>query len=127
FGQEFDAAIADPNVSAVVLDTDCPGGSAAGTPELASKIRAARGKKPIIAVANALMASAAYWIASAADEIVATPSADVGSVGGYQAHLDQSQALEKEGLKVTFIQEPALKTAGNPYEPLRSAARQRRD
>jgi ClpP class serine protease len=64
----------DPNVRAIVLDINSPGGGVFGVAEVADQIRAARSKKPVVAVANALAASAAYWIASAASEIVVTPS-----------------------------------------------------
>jgi signal peptide peptidase SppA len=122
-GAAFDAAMNNPQVSAIVLDIDSPGGSVSGVPELAAKIKAARGQKPIIAVANTLMASAAYWIGSAADEIVASPSADVGSIGVYQAHVDASEALADEGLKYTLISAGKFKVEGNPYEPLSDDAR----
>jgi capsid assembly protease len=123
-GAQIDAALANPQVSAIVLDIDSPGGSVSGVPELAAKIKAARGQKPIIAVANSLMASAAYWIGSAADEIVASPSADVGSIGVYQAHLDASAALEAEGLKYTLISAGKHKVDANPYEALSDEARE---
>lgn len=122
-GAQFDAALANASVSSIVLDIDSPGGSVSGVPELAAKIKAARGQKPVIAVANSLMASAAYWIASAADEIVASPSADVGSIGVYQAHLDASAHLEAEGLKYTLISAGKFKVEGNPYEALSDEAR----
>ena len=70
FGSWFDEAMADASVDRIILDVDSPGGSVYGISELSRKIHGARGKKPIIAVSNSLMASAAYWIASAADEIL---------------------------------------------------------
>ena len=118
----LDAALADPSVGSIVLDVDSPGGTVTGVPELGAKLLAARGQKPIIAVANSMAASAAYWIASAADKIVVTPSGDVGSVGVYTTHQDVSQALDKEGVKVTFVKAGKYKTDGNPYEPLSASA-----
>lgn len=117
-GRAFDAAMKDPDISAVVFDIDSPGGSSYGVAELASKIRAARGKKPILAVANSVEASAAYWIGSQADYNYATPGALVGSVGVYALHEDWSQHLAQEGVKPTFIQAGKNKTRANPYEPL---------
>lgn len=122
FGRLFDEAIADDSITAVILDTDSPGGAVAGTPELASKIFAARGKKPIIAMANSLMASAAFWIGSAADEIVVTPSGQVGSVGVIAIHTETSRADRKVGVKTTLIYEGQYKAEGNPYEPLSDEA-----
>lgn len=122
FGQWFDAAIADPQIGAIVLDVDSPGGNVFGVTELAQKIFDARGKKPIVAVANSLMASAAFWIASAADEIVASPSAEVGSVGVIAVHVDQAAAMEKEGLNATIIKSSKFKGEGSPFESLSEEA-----
>jgi ClpP class serine protease len=64
------------------------------------------------------MASAAYWIASAADKIYVTPGGEIGSVGVLAVHTDISQANESEGRKVTIIKAGKYKAEGNPYEPL---------
>lgn len=121
FSQMFRQVLADPAVSAIVIDTDSPGGSIAGVPELAAEIMAARGRKPIIAHANALMASAAFWICAAADEIVATPSAMVGSIGVLTAHEDTSKADEAEGITRTLI--TAGKFKGEGFGPLTDEAK----
>jgi len=114
------SALANEDVKAVVLDIDSPGGTVPGTDELASEIRAIRGgEKPIIAQVNSLAASAAYWIASAADEIVVTPSGRAGSIGVYTAHDDLSAALEKRGIKRTYISAGKHKVDGNETEPTR--------
>jgi len=113
------SALAHEDVKAVVLDIDSPGGTVPGTDELATEIRAIRGgEKPIIAQVNSLAASAAYWIASAADEIVVTPSGRAGSIGVYTAHDDVSAALEKRGIKRTYISAGKHKVEGNETEPL---------
>jgi signal peptide peptidase SppA len=111
-GSMLDQAVADPTIGAIILDVDSPGGSVAGVTELSSKIFNARGKKPIIAISNSLMASAAFWIASAADEIVVTPSADIGSVGVIGVHTDTSEADEKAGIKTTFVTAGKFKGEG---------------
>ncbi|NUO63390.1 MAG: hypothetical protein HOQ34_07455, partial [Gemmatimonadaceae bacterium] len=123
FAAQFDAAVNDPSVSAIVLDIDSPGGSIAGVPELAKKIFDAQGKKPIVAVCNALMASAAYWIGSAADEIVITPSGEAGSIGVFCVHEDISQAAADAGVKFTIVKAGKYKAEGNPYEPLSDEAK----
>lgn len=119
----FRDAVGDEDVSAIVLDIDSPGGSTDLIPELAATIRGARGKKPIVAVSNTRAASAAYWIGSQADELVVTPSGDVGSIGVFAAHSDLSGAQEKMGVKTTLIHAGEYKTEGNPYEPLSEEAR----
>ena len=110
-------------ISSIVIDVDSPGGVISGVEEMAQEIMEARDSKKIIAVANSLMASAAYWIASAASEIVATPSGHVGSIGVFAAHLDMSAQLEMLGLDVTLISAGEFKTEGNPFEALTEEAR----
>ena len=120
----FRAAMADPNITSIVLDVDSPGGTVAGITELAAEIRAARGQgKRITGVANTLAASAAYWLLSQADEIYASPSASVGSIGIYAVHEDYSGALDQAGIKVTLISAGEHKTEGNEYEPLTDEAK----
>jgi signal peptide peptidase SppA len=74
-------AIEDPNISAILLDVDSPGGVAFGPAEMAELIREANGIKPVTAYVSGMAASAAYWIASGAGEIVAHKSAMLGSIG----------------------------------------------
>jgi len=123
FVKRFDVAMSDPQVSAIVIDVDSPGGSVYGVQETSDHVYKARGIKPITAVANSLMASAAYWVGSAADQIVITPSGEVGSIGVVALHVDTSGADEKLGLKYTLISAGEHKTEGNAYEPLDDDAR----
>jgi len=116
-------ALADDSISAIVFDHDSPGGTVTGVPELAAEILAARGKKPIIAAVSGMSASASYWLASACDKIVVTPSGEVGSIGVYMTHQDVSAAMDKAGVKMTFIQAGKYKTDGNPYEALSASAK----
>src|ERR1700687_1850530 len=123
FAESFREAVADPSIKAIVLDVDSPGGQVDGVPELANEIAAARGQKKIIAIANTQMASAAYWLASQADEIVVTPSATVGSVGVLWPHTEISEAQKQAGIKTTLITAGKYKAEGSPLEPLSTEAR----
>lgn len=116
------AAAANQAITAMVLEWDSPGGEVYGVSELAAAIRQARASKPIVSVANSLAASAAYWAAAQATEVMVTPSGEVGSVGVYALHQDVSRAAEAEGVKFTFISAGKYKTEGNPYEPLSEEA-----
>ena len=124
WGQAFDELVADPEVAAIVIDQDTPGGIVYGTPELSDKIYNARGAKPILTVANALSASAGYWAGTAGDQFFVTPSGDVGSVGVYTMHMDWSKALAEFGIDVSFIFAGEFKVEGNWYEPLTDEARE---
>jgi ClpP class serine protease len=79
--RDFTAAMENPKVKAIILDIDSPGGEVNGTNAMASMIYAARGIKPVVAFSGHMAASAAYWIASAADRIVVDATASVGSIG----------------------------------------------
>ena len=123
FTNNLRQALRDPDVASIVIDVDSPGGQVGGVPELADEIYQSRGDKRIVAVANTLAASAAYWIGSAADELVVTPSGEVGSVGVVAMHEDWSKFLEEKGVKVTFIHAGEHKVEGNAYEPLDDEAK----
>ena len=114
---------ADPSYKAIVLHVDSPGGSIYGLPGLAAAVNEAKSKKAVIAQVDSMAASAAYWIASQATEIVASPGSDIGSIGVYALHEDVSGMLEREGIKETFIFAGKYKVEGNPYEPLSEDAR----
>lgn len=117
------AAARNPDVSAIVLDVDSPGGIVAGTAETAETVRAAAASKPVVAVANPLAASAAYWIAAQASEVVAVPGADVGSIGIVVAHQNVSRLQERMGVETTLIRAGKYKAEANPFEPLGEEAR----
>lgn len=114
-------AQADETVGQILLEIDSPGGSVYGVAELAAEI--ARSSKPVVAIANSLAASAAYWIGCAATEFYCTPSGEVGSIGVWQAHEDWSAAMEQAGIKTTLISAGKYKVEGNPYESLSTEAR----
>ena len=123
FTQRFRQALADPEVGSIVIDVDSPGGQVSGVEELSREIFDARGQKPITAVANSLAASAAYWIATAADELLVTPSGEAGSIGVLAMHEDISRWLDEQGLAISLISAGKYKTEGNPFEPLSEEAR----
>ena len=118
FAQALRQALADDTVSQILIDIDSPGGSVYGVSELADEIAAARTQKPVVAIANSLAASAAYWLGAQADELYVTPGGEVGSIGVWQAHFDYSQALAAEGVTPTLISAGKYKVEGNPYAPL---------
>lgn len=125
--QGFRARIAraaeDDSITSILLHVDSPGGLVELVPEAAADIRLAREAKPVVAVANTMAASAAYWLAAQANEVVVTPSGRVGSVGVFSVHEDVSKMAEEKGVKLTMISAGKFKTEGNPYEPLGDEAR----
>jgi len=86
-GIQIESAIADPRVTALVLAIDSPGGSVFGTPELAATVAELAKIKPIVTVCEATLASAAYWVGSAANAVYITgPTVQVGSIGVVASH-----------------------------------------
>lgn len=113
--REIRAAAADPDVSGILLAIDSPGGTVAGTDDLARDVKAAGRTKPVWAHAEDLLASAAYWVASQAQRITAnSPTALVGSIGTLQVINDLSAAAEKEGIRTMVFSTGPLKGLGTP-------------
>jgi signal peptide peptidase SppA len=116
------SAVDDPDIGSILIDVNSPGGSVDQIAETAAEIRSVRGRKPIVAIANGMAASAAYWLASQADEIVVTPSGSLGSIGVYGVHEDISGMLEQKGIKATVISAGKYKTEMSPLGPLSEEA-----
>jgi signal peptide peptidase SppA len=118
-------ALADPEVAAIALHVNSPGGEVAGCFDLVDAIHAARGIKPMHAILAEHAYSAAYAIASATDRIVVPRTGGTGSIGVIAVHAEFSRLLEEEGIAVTIFQHGARKADGNPYQPLPDPARER--
>ncbi len=122
--QQIRSAASDDGVKTLLLRVDSPGGAASYTPEVAQAIRQAAETKRVVTSATNMMASAAYWIGTAADEVFASPSTEIGSIGVYTILTNVVDAAEKSGQKFEVVRAGSLKAAGNPYEPLTDERRQ---
>ena len=111
-------AATDAAVRAIVMDINSPGGGVFGLTDLVETIRQARESKPVVAFTPEMMCSAAYWIGSAADEMVCTVDAEVGSVGVACMHFDNSGRDEKEGVKRTVLYAGEYKRIISDEKPL---------
>jgi len=108
------AAGRDERVQAIMLHIDSPGGTVAGTADLAADIAAVNKRKPVLAFIEDLGASAAYWLASQASEIIATPESMVGSIGTFAVLYDMSRLADRAGITVHVIRAGDMKGAGEP-------------
>lgn len=114
-GRDFQAALDDPSVHSIALHVASPGGTVDGTSELAESIFQARGTKPIVAYAAGQATSAAFWIATAADEIVASDTATLGSIGVRGGYRDRREADKKAGVEeIEIISSQTPKKALDP-------------
>lgn len=91
FARDLAVAVANPDVKAILLDIDSPGGQAAGIAETAAHIVAMNRKKPVCAYVGGTGASAAYWLAVACGSITLSPTAIVGSIGVLGAYQRDSR------------------------------------
>ena len=119
-GSAVAAAFAEPSARAVLLELDSPGGEMGGLFDLVDRVMSLRDEagKPLWAVASESALSAAFAIASVADRLYVTRTAEVGSVGVVAIHVDESAADAMAGLKWTLVHAGRKKVDGNPHEPL---------
>lgn len=123
-GSTVEAAFADPSARAVLLELDSPGGEVGGLFDLVDRLATLRdaAQKPLWAVASESALSAAYAIASVAERLYLSRTAEIGSVGVVAIHVDESAADAMAGQKWTLIYAGARKVDGNAHEPLSGAA-----
>lgn len=121
--EEVRRAVADPHVKAIALLIDSPGGAVEGITETAAVVAAAARTKPVTAIADALAASAAYWIGVGASEFVTVPSGRTGGIGVFSVHDNLEGAAAQAGIKRTYVSAGRYKVDGHPFEPLSDTAR----
>jgi capsid assembly protease len=123
--RDLRAATADPNVKAIILHIDSPGGTVDGTQQLAAVVRQVAQEKPVSALADGTMASAAYWVGSAAQSVYITDkTTQVGSIGVVATHVDVSAAEQQRGIKTTEIFAGKYKRISSQYGPLTESGKQ---
>lgn len=115
-------AMANESVKKILMVYDTPGGNTFGVNELATELQAASLKKPIVGQVEYMAASAGYWLASQSTQLIAAPSALVGSIGAYMTHVDDSKFLENMGIGVEFVSAGKDKLLGT-HGPLTEEAR----
>jgi len=120
---QIEAAASDPTVRGIALEIDSFGGEVAGVFDLADRIRAIRGQKPVWAFVAEHAFSAGYALASQADRILLPRTGALGSIGVVVLHADLSGQLDQDGVRVTLIHSGRHKVDGNPYEPLPEGVR----
>lgn len=123
--RDIKMALNDASVHSIILAIDSPGGTVDGTQGLANFIQGARAIKPIVALSDGVMASAAYWIGCAASKIYITnDTVAVGSIGVVAGHVDISRQEEQMGIKTTEIYAGKYKRIASQYAPLSEEGKQ---
>lgn len=121
--QAVESAADNPDIKHIVLTVNSPGGAITGLPEAAAAIAKAATIKPVTAMVEGMSASAAYWLTSQANDVVLTPSGEVGSIGVRMMHMDISKMMENFGISVTELHAGEYKTEWSPYHPLSDEAK----
>ena len=106
----------DPDVKAIVLRVDSPGGSVVASHEIHQQMRAMT--KPVVVSMGELAASGGYYVSAPADEIFANPETLTGSIGVISQFINVGKLLEEYGVQVTTVKSGAMKDEGSPYRSM---------
>jgi signal peptide peptidase SppA len=121
--KDIKKAMTEQTIRGVFMHIDSPGGMVKGSREIMEAIRELNEVKPVVAFTDGNLASAAYWIASAADSIYAYTMAEIGSLGVVAMHIDRSILDKRIGITRTFITKGAFKRIAGDNQPLSDEAR----
>lgn len=114
--QFIEDADENPSVKVIFLEINSPGGSAVASDEIAAAVK--RAQKPTIALIREVGASGGYWIASAADHVIAHRMSITGSIGVISSYLEFSGLMEKYGVNYERLVAGNLKDSGTPFREL---------
>ena len=119
--KQLELANDDPDVKAVILNLETPGGTVVASDNIYNKVLKVDGKKPVIALMNDVAASGGYYIAAGAREIVAHPSTWTGSIGVIAMIPNLEETAGKVGVKLNVVKSGAFKDLGSPFRPMTEA------
>lgn len=115
-GLLIETAVSDEDVDQVVAWFHTPGGVVTGVPETARKLAGLNAEKPIYAYTDGMCCSAGYWLASQCENIFASPSSDVGSIGVYLSWINAREHYEENGLHLELFKAGEFKAMGHPLK-----------
>lgn len=115
---ELDKAENDPNIKAIILKINCPGGEVVASEKLARKVKEVSEKKPVVAYVETLGASGAYMSIAPSNYIVAEKHSIVGSIGVRMDIIHYYGLMKKIGINTTVIKAGKFKDIGSPYRPM---------
>lgn len=116
---------ADPNIKAIVVEINSPGGIVGPSQEIYSELKRVRNdlKKPVVAVSTGLMASGAYYVAAAADKVVVAPGTLVGSIGVIMEFTNLEKLYDWAKIGRFSLTTGKYKDSGAEYRPMRDDER----
>jgi signal peptide peptidase SppA len=115
----------DTTLNALILWIESPGGTVTDTKIVAHELEFLKTKhhKHLFIYTEQLLASGAYWVSCVANEIIAAPSAEVGSIGVYVVRIDAQRYYESMGIKIYYIASDSNKILGNDASELTASER----
>ena len=116
--KQIQIAEEDPDVKAVILNLETPGGTVVASDKIYNKVLAVNDEKPVIALMNDIAASGGYYIAAGASEIVAHPSTWTGSIGVIALIPNLEETAGKLGIRLNVVKSGDFKDLGSPFRPL---------
>ncbi len=126
--EKLDKAAKDKSVKALILRINSPGGSVTASDIMYSELlrfkKETKGKRPVVAVLSDVAASGGYYIACAADEIVAHPTTVTGSIGVIMQMVNFAGTMSKIGVKADAITSGKMKDAGSPLREMKPEERE---
>ena len=107
------------DIEAILVRINSPGGTVAASQEIYQKLKAvsSAGSKPVIASLGTVAASGGYYVALAADTLMANPGTTTGSIGVILDYPVATDLLSKLGVQMEVVKSGALKDAGSPFRP----------
>lgn len=124
FKEALNQAERDGSVKAILLEINSPGGSVVASDEIARAIKEVKKKKPVVAWMGEIATSGAYYVASAADYVIADKATITGSIGVISVFPEYSRLLEKLGINVTVVKGGEYKDFSMGYRPLTQEERE---
>ena len=112
----LEAAEKSKAIKGIILEINSPGGTVLASKDIADKVKSI--EKPVVALIRDMGTSGGYWVASAADKIVADPMSVTGSIGVISAYLEFSELFEKYGITYEGMKSGELKDIGSPFKKL---------
>lgn len=122
-GEALDEMVANPDVAAIVMDFDTPGGQVFGVEELGMKIAAAKKVKSVHGCISHMACSAGMWLISQCASISAAPNAWTASIGVLMRHLSTAKSDERMGISYTTVTAGRRKAEADSSIPLGEEAR----
>lgn len=121
FTARLSMAANDPSVRAVVIRISSPGGTVTGSDIMYHELRAfaESTRKPVVVSMGEIATSGGYYLALAADHILAEPTSITGSIGVIMPTFNFSEGMRKIGISSRSVKSAPNKDVGNPFEPMK--------